>query len=671
MLYKNTASQKIHIYAYDSTTGAAKTGDAGNITAYVSLDGTANAIDDTNPAEVDATNMPGVYAFDLTQVETNCNSFALYAKSSTSNIRIEPIIGFTTHSDVDAAMLEVATKQGYREGIDVIVPYAATPALRGTALLAAYATAKARTPYSAAISQTNQVNIYLPPWWYSLSDTLTLDTDYVNLIALFPEKGGSRRHSDADDESEGAIATFRPPQTVVYNNTNTNTTIIQSAQRVRCVGFAVAQLFFDGDGYTHGEATNCAYYVSANSNEGSRYKKMYFFHTCVANIRNPIGFIKHVSGIWEDCIANGFAWRIGIDEADDSQFYADMYNCEGGIFSFIGDTWTNRRGTHKALNSIFYRCKAIGVDAQHATYDSGYGAFGGCTGYGNHLESSCWFFECEAGSNSYGLTSTVAANFFRCIGGDNCFGGSVVNTAFTNYQGIFSGYAEDCVGGAHCFGGSYYLNTRNRLSGHIKNCVSKSSNFPWILSEGAIVENCCLSVGVTARDCLTLADSTCKISKSTILVVEGGTGIPINAASALSVCAVGNTYNNIGATGQVNGLGTNVTNVGNEAKTLTSLYDAAKTAASATNVSDLQTHGDTAWATATGFAVAGDEMTLSDIDGVDWEVALASILAHSVGVSEVTDNVVEYKRRDGLTTVATVTMGNTAGVRTTSVLVGE
>lgn len=100
MLFKNVASQKIHIYAYDSTTGAAKTGDAANITAYVSLDGTANAIDDTNPAEVDATNMPGIYVFDLAQAETNCNAFALYAKSATANIRIEPIIGFTTGAAV-------------------------------------------------------------------------------------------------------------------------------------------------------------------------------------------------------------------------------------------------------------------------------------------------------------------------------------------------------------------------------------------------------------------------------------------------------------------------------------------------------------------------------------------------------------------------------------------
>lgn len=95
MILKNVA-QKVHVYAYDATTGAGKTGDAANITGYVSLDGTANAIDDTNPAEVDATNTPGLYVFDLTAAETNANAWALIAKSSTANIRIDPIIGFTS-----------------------------------------------------------------------------------------------------------------------------------------------------------------------------------------------------------------------------------------------------------------------------------------------------------------------------------------------------------------------------------------------------------------------------------------------------------------------------------------------------------------------------------------------------------------------------------------------
>ena len=95
MLLKN-AIQRIHIYTYNRITGEPQTGDAGNITGYVSLDGTANPIDDTNPVEVDATNMPGLYYFDLTAAETNCDSFALYAKSGTTDIRIDPIIGFTT-----------------------------------------------------------------------------------------------------------------------------------------------------------------------------------------------------------------------------------------------------------------------------------------------------------------------------------------------------------------------------------------------------------------------------------------------------------------------------------------------------------------------------------------------------------------------------------------------
>jgi hypothetical protein len=96
MLFKN-AAQKIHVFAYDATTGAPKTGDAGNITAYVSLDGTSQAVDDVSahPSEVSAANMPGVYAFSLSAGETNCDSFALYAKSSTANVCIEPIVGFT------------------------------------------------------------------------------------------------------------------------------------------------------------------------------------------------------------------------------------------------------------------------------------------------------------------------------------------------------------------------------------------------------------------------------------------------------------------------------------------------------------------------------------------------------------------------------------------------
>lgn len=88
-MFKNTASQKIQLFAFDATTGVAKTGDAANITAYVSIDyGAVTVLGDTTATEMDATNAPGWYMFDLTQAETNGNDLLFTAKSSTANIKI-------------------------------------------------------------------------------------------------------------------------------------------------------------------------------------------------------------------------------------------------------------------------------------------------------------------------------------------------------------------------------------------------------------------------------------------------------------------------------------------------------------------------------------------------------------------------------------------------------
>lgn len=86
-MYKNTASQKLIVFAYDATTNTPKTGDAANITAYVSKDyGSVTVLGDTSATEMDATNGKGYYLFDLTQAETNADTLLFSAKSSTSNI---------------------------------------------------------------------------------------------------------------------------------------------------------------------------------------------------------------------------------------------------------------------------------------------------------------------------------------------------------------------------------------------------------------------------------------------------------------------------------------------------------------------------------------------------------------------------------------------------------
>lgn len=90
-MFKNVASQKIQLFAFDTTTNLPKTGDAANITAYVSKDhGAVTALTDTSATEMDATNAKGVYVFDLTQGETNADELTFTAKSSTGNVSITP-----------------------------------------------------------------------------------------------------------------------------------------------------------------------------------------------------------------------------------------------------------------------------------------------------------------------------------------------------------------------------------------------------------------------------------------------------------------------------------------------------------------------------------------------------------------------------------------------------
>jgi hypothetical protein len=103
-ILKNTANQKVAVFAYTAATGAAKTGDAANITAYLSKDwGAAAAVTDTNPTEMDATNMPGWYAFDLSQAETNAEVLVLAPKSATAGVVVDQVQVFTQAAAVPAA----------------------------------------------------------------------------------------------------------------------------------------------------------------------------------------------------------------------------------------------------------------------------------------------------------------------------------------------------------------------------------------------------------------------------------------------------------------------------------------------------------------------------------------------------------------------------------------
>ena len=110
-MFKNVASQKLIVFAFDSTTNLPKTGDAANITAYVSKDyGTVTVLGDTSATEMDATNAKGMYLFDLTQAETNADTLLFSAKSATANIVVigVPATVFTAPNRFSSAVIDAA-----------------------------------------------------------------------------------------------------------------------------------------------------------------------------------------------------------------------------------------------------------------------------------------------------------------------------------------------------------------------------------------------------------------------------------------------------------------------------------------------------------------------------------------------------------------------------------
>lgn len=96
-------SYVLHFYAYDSS-GNPKTGDASNITVRISKDGGSLTATTNTPAEVDATNAPGLYRITLTATEMDANSILVVPKSSTSGVQCTAVNIITERGRLDAAV---------------------------------------------------------------------------------------------------------------------------------------------------------------------------------------------------------------------------------------------------------------------------------------------------------------------------------------------------------------------------------------------------------------------------------------------------------------------------------------------------------------------------------------------------------------------------------------
>ena len=100
-MYKNKSGQGVYVFAYDTVSNIAKTGDAANITANISKNGDAVAsVADTNPTEIGG----GVYWFGLTEAETNAESIAIVSSSTTVGVQLD-VVSISTGTSADVIFI--------------------------------------------------------------------------------------------------------------------------------------------------------------------------------------------------------------------------------------------------------------------------------------------------------------------------------------------------------------------------------------------------------------------------------------------------------------------------------------------------------------------------------------------------------------------------------------
>jgi hypothetical protein len=110
-MLKNVAGQIVPIFAYDSAAQQPKTNDQANITAYISKDGntTLASTNDTNPTQYNSGDAAGMYFFNMTKEESNCDHLMLYPTSSTPDVVID-IVSVYPKPDYSDEMTTLAAR---------------------------------------------------------------------------------------------------------------------------------------------------------------------------------------------------------------------------------------------------------------------------------------------------------------------------------------------------------------------------------------------------------------------------------------------------------------------------------------------------------------------------------------------------------------------------------
>jgi hypothetical protein len=328
------------------------------------------------------------------------------------------------------------------------------------------------------LSATNRRLLVLSPGTYTLTATLTLDTEFVDIISISND----------------------PKDTIVTRGTGGHT-VEQTANDITMRGFTIKNT-----GTVIGDH---AFVINATNNTPSLYEYMHFFQVNTYQVpektRYPINSISDIYGTWYFCICSDYGWQL----ANDKTLGANMDFCTGGIKSFGGD---NPGAT---ISGHLRNCV------------SGDQGFGGCLTYG--IDITGILEDCTAGDNSYALGKTFSGIARRCVGGVKCFAGY---KGTLDYYGTFSGYAEDCTASGASFG-SGHASCKN--SGEIVRCRC-TSMVEAMFCEGAKIKDSYLQITTADKSCLDLNDGNTKVYNSTL--IANGTGKSITAGEAQNVLAL-------------------------------------------------------------------------------------------------------------------------------------
>lgn len=355
----------------------------------------------------------------------------------------------------DDTTIQVTAALGIATGSYII-------AVPGDDLAAKYAAAALLEPNGDDKSATNRASLVVFPGTYTLSETLDIDTPYVDVIGL----GSTDKH----------------PLVLIATSWFNVYGIDVSASDVKVVGVGV--LGGDGEGFK----------VSVGSTSQ-------IFENCTtATNANDFGG----NGVYTNCYAiqtafNGNGTYNNCSAGDDSFGGDGVYtNCSAGNSSFdgAGVSYTNCTG----LDGCFGETTLEGT---YKNCTAGHYSFGRSSD--SPVTITGTFENCTAGNQSFGSSTDVVnidgATFKNCHGGLGCFGYSesadvtiIGNSTFEGCTaGDYSfGYAENetaTVGPAtftNCVGGNISFSGAGLLTGKLFYCRITTGTFQTPTGAGVI-----------------------------------------------------------------------------------------------------------------------------------------------------------------------------------------